>query len=402
MLIAGDQQLIKQMNRMVLVRKLLNASDLSRADLAVAVGLTKSTVSLLVKELVDEGWFVESELINTGNLGRRPTPLHIDKTRIAILGIDFGIEKARIVATNLLGEVIERIDVDYLDVSDPISCFDLVTRELLRLAKRIATRGRVILGVGVGLHGGVDEELGILHNAPNLGWRNINVAKILKNHFAKTVLATVPLFIQNEADVAALAEFEFGNQDSADPLVYLSIGYGVGAGIIVGDRLLTGHRGLAGEIGHTILLPGGPRCTCGRSGCADALIGLAALLKIVNQKKKTGSLESLFAKVESGDSLACQAVNTAGRFLGVLLNNVWVAFDPTRIVLGGAAIQLGEALLKPTRDVLNDYARDSQLPSPSITQSRYGIDAVAIGAAALVRYKMTRPYNLQRGGQVSS
>jgi predicted NBD/HSP70 family sugar kinase len=397
MLIAGDQQLLKQMNRMVLVRKLFNEPDLSRADLAAAVGLTKSTVSLLVKELVDEGWFVESELINTGNLGRRPTPLHIDKNRIAILGAEFGIDKARIVATNLLGEIIERADVEYLDAADPISCFELVTRELLRMAKRVSARGRNILGLGVGMHGGVDEELGILHNAPNLGWRNIDVSKLIKGHFSKTMLANLPLFVQNEADVAALAEFEFGNQASIDPLVYLSIGYGVGAGVIVGDKLLTGHRGMAGEIGHTILLAGGPRCSCGRSGCADALIGLGALLNRVNQKKKAVTLEALFAKVESGEPSACHEVEEAGKFLGVLLNNVWVAFDPMRIVLGGPAMQFGGKFLTPTLEVLNEYALASQLPAPIITQSRYGIDAVAIGAAALVRYKLTRPYNLQKG-----
>ncbi len=396
MLIAGDQQLLKQMNRMVLVRKLFNEPDLSRADLAAAVGLTKSTVSLLVKELVDEGWFVESELINTGNLGRRPTPLHIDKTRIAILGVEFGIVKARIVATNLLGEIIERADVEYIDAADAISCFDLVTRELMRIAKRISAR-RTILGLGVGLHGGVDEELGVLHHAPNLGWRNIDVKKILKGQFAKSILGTVPLFVQNDADVAALAEFEFGNQASLDPLVYVNIDYGVGAGVIVGDRLLTGHRGMAGEIGHAVLLVGGPRCSCGRSGCAEALIGLGPLLNKVNQKKKSGGLEALFAKVESGDPAACQAVEEAGKFLGVLLNNVWSAFDPMRIVLGGPAMQLGGKFLTPALEVLNEYTVASQLPAPVITQSRYGIDAVAIGAAALVRHRLTRPYNLQKG-----
>ena len=397
MLIAGDQQLLKQMNRMVLVRKLFNEPDLSRADLAAAVGLTKSTVSLLVKELVEEGWFVESELVNTGNLGRRPTPLHIDKTRIAILGADFGIDKARIVATNLLGEIIERADVEYLDVTDPVSCFDLVTRDLMRLAKRISARGRTILGLGVGLPGGVDEELGILHNAPHLGWRNIEVLKILKGDFAKSVLANLPLFVQNDADVAALAEFEFGNQASIDPLVYLAVGYGVGAGIIVNDKLLTGHRGMGGEIGHTILVSGGPLWSCGRNGCADALIGLDALLNKINQKKKSGNLETLFAKVESGDPATCQAVEQAGKFLGVLLNNLWVGFDPMRIVLGGPAMQLGGKFLTPSLEVLNEYAVAAQLPAPIITQSRYGLDAAAIGGAALVRYKLTRPYNMQRG-----
>ena len=356
MLIAGDQQLLKQMNRMVLVRKLFNSPDLSRADLAAAVGLTKSTVSLLVKELVDEGWFEERELINTGNLGRRPTPLHIDKFRIAILGAEFGVDKARIVATDLLGEVIARADVEYLDATDPDSCFELVARELVRMARRIDAGGRTVLGLGVGVYGGVDEVLGILHYAPNLGWRNIEVPRLLKTHFAKTILAKTPLFIQNDANVAALAQFEFGNQASVDPLVYVSIGYGVGAGVIVHDRLLTGYSGWAGEIGHTVLVAGGPRCSCGRRGCAEAMVGLGALLKKSSAKKKAPGLEPLLAKVKAGDAATCQAVEQAGQFLGILLNNVWSSFDPMNIVLGGPAMQIGEKFLNPALKVLNEYA----------------------------------------------
>jgi len=397
MLIAGDQQLLKQMNRMVLVRKLFNSPDLSRADLAAAVGLTKSTVSLLVKELVDEGWFEERELINTGNLGRRPTPLHIDKIRIAILGAEFGVDKARIVATNLLGEIIVRSDVEYLDTTDPASCFELVARELVRLAKRIDSAGRTVLGLGVGVYGGVDEDLGILHYAPNLGWRNVEVSKLLKSHFTKTLLAKTPLFIQNDANVAALAQFEFGNQASVDPLVYVSVGYGVGAGVIVHDRLLTGHCGWAGEIGHTILVAGGPRCSCGRKGCAEAMMGLGALLKKTGIKKKTAGLDTLLAKVKAGDPTACDAVEEAGQYLGILLNNVWSSFDPMNIVLGGPAMQIGDKFLNPALKVLNEYALASQLPAPIITLSSYGMDVVAIGAAALVRYRLTRPYSLQKG-----
>lgn len=398
MLITGDQQLLKQMNRMVLVRKLCREPELSRADLAAAVGLTKSTVSLLVRELVDEGWFSESDLVSTGSLGRRPTPLHIDRKRLALLGAEFGIGQARIVAINLVGEVLERADVEYEDASDAASCFKLVAKSLIRLAKRVAVDGRSILGLGVGLHGGVDENSGVLHYAPNLGWRDIDAPGLLKKQFQGSLLADVPLFVQNEADVAALAEFEFGDQSSVDPLVYLSIGHGVGAGVIVRDRLLTGFRGFAGEVGHTILQAGGPRCSCGRSGCADALIGLGALLSKMKPGDKSGSfaeLTTLFAKAQAGDGATCHAVNDAGKFLGVLLNNIWVAFDPMRIVLGGAALQFGDTFLKPALEVFKEYADAAQLPAPTVTLSRYGSDAVAIGAAALVRYHLTRPYNLQ-------
>jgi DNA-binding XRE family transcriptional regulator len=130
MIVAGDQQLLKQINRMALVRQLCSEPGLSRAALAEAVGLTKSTVSLLVRELLDEGWLTESELRVTGALGRRATPLQLDGERLALLGADMGIGMARIVATNLLGDVLAEQELPYLDPADTASCIALVAQGL--------------------------------------------------------------------------------------------------------------------------------------------------------------------------------------------------------------------------------------------------------------------------------
>jgi len=126
-------------------------------------------------------------------------------------------------------------------------------------------------------------------------------------------------------------------------------------------------------------------------------MGLGSLLKKTFHKKKNAGLDALLTKVEQGDPTACQAVQEAGRYLGILLNNAWSSFDPMCIVLGGPAMQIGEQFLNPALKALNEYATASQLPAPIITLSPYGIDVVAIGAAALVRYRLTRPYSLQKG-----
>jgi predicted NBD/HSP70 family sugar kinase len=395
MIVAGDQQLLKQINRMALVRQLCSEPGLSRAALAEAVGLTKSTVSLLVRELMDEGWLTESELRVTGALGRRATPLQLDGDRLALLGADMGIGMARIVATNLLGEVLAEQELPYLDPADTSGCIALVAQGLAELATGAALAGRTVRGIGVGLHGVVDDATGVLHYAPHLGWRNVDVASQLRGHFAGSALAELPLFIQNEANVAALAELEFSGQIGADPLIYLSIGYGVGAGIIVNGRLLTGLYGFAGEVGHTILQQGGPRCSCGRRGCADALIGLQALMDEVYGQPHPATpeqLEQLFSEAEAGEANAVRAVEAAGRNLGVLLNNLWVAFDPMCIVIGGAALRLGERFIGPGRGVLHDCASATLLPAPAIRTPHFGDNAIAIGGAAMARHYLMRPF----------
>jgi predicted NBD/HSP70 family sugar kinase len=208
-----------------------------------------------------------------------------------------------------------------------------------------------------------------------------------------SALDGLPLFMQNEANVAALGEFEFADQASTDPLIYLSIGYGVGAGVIVNDRLLTGLHGFAGEVGHAILQTGGPLCSCGRRGCADALIGLGSLLG--NERPSHPALERLFRRVADGDAATCAAVDAAGRQLGVLLNNLWAGFDPMAIVIGGPALQLGETFIGPARHVLAAYAHAAMLTAPAIRTSHFGAQAVAVGAAALARYRVTRPLDVQ-------
>jgi predicted NBD/HSP70 family sugar kinase/DNA-binding XRE family transcriptional regulator len=406
MIVAGDQQLLKQINRMALVRQLSSEPGLSRAALAEAVGLTKSTVSMLVRELLDEGWLTETALRATGALGRRATPLQLDGSRLALLGADLGICTARIVATNLLGEVLVERVLPYEDGSDPNACIAAVGDVLIELSRADgALAGRTMLGTGIGLHGVVDDVTGVLHYAPHLGWRNVDVGSQLRAQFDGTPLAGLPLFIQNEANVAALAELEFAGQSGADPLIYLSIGYGVGAGIIVNGRLMTGQFGFAGEVGHTILQQGGPPCSCGRRGCADALIGLQALVDEVYGKTagvSPAEADRLFEQSAAGEAVATKAVEAAGRNLGVLLNNLWVAFDPMCIVIGGAALRLEERLIAPARRVLDDYASATLLPAPAIRTPHFGLNAIAIGGCAIVRHYLMRPFVAQESTRRSA
>jgi len=386
----GNQQLLKDINRMVLVRQLCKKPGLSRADLANQVGLTKSTVSLLVRELIDEGWLVEREVVATGELGRRPTPLFIDPRRLLLLGAEMGIESVRVVATSLTGDVLVRVVVGYGPAQGAKDCVGTMAQALLKVRKRLRESEHRIIGIGVGLPGGVDEVRGFLHFAPNFGWRDVPVGTLLAEKLAGSSLAGVPLYLQNEADVAAIGEMEFSaSEDRSDPLLYLSINQGVGAGVIVGDRLLTGNVGFAGEVGHMVLQLDGPLCSCGRRGCAEALIGPRALLGGSDDPPQSMAEGSRLVAEQDAESV--RAVKTAGSYLGVLLNNLASAYDPGCIVLGGAMVELGDVFLEPALRTLDEYAAAGGFAAPKVRTSRFGADAVAVGAAALVRYRLTRP-----------
>ena len=391
---AGQQRLLKGINRMALVRQLCAKPGLSRADLAASVQLTKSTVGLLARELIDEGWLLERESVATGDIGRRPTPLFIDPTRLVLLGAEIGIESARVVATTLLGDLIAGAQVEHGSDRSAHSCIARLAAALVQVREQLDDSVRRVIGIGIGVPGGVDETTGFLHFAPNLGWRDVALGALLEAALADSELAGVPLFVQNEADVAALGELEFDAGIAADPLLYVSINHGVGAGVIVGDRLLIGSRGFAGEIGHTILQPDGPMCSCGRRGCAEALIGVRAMLPAASrstQHRRAASLAGVAKRLAARDADTLKAVGNAGGHLGMLLQNLTSAYDPACIVLGGAGVELGDAFIGPALRTLRDYCNAANLPVPTVRLSQRGTDAVAVGAAALVRYRLTRP-----------
>jgi predicted NBD/HSP70 family sugar kinase len=143
-------------------------------------------------------------------------------------------------------------------------------------SRREARSGARLLGIGVGLPGAVDPVHGILESAPDIAWRHVDVGQRLARELAAVRLGDVPVCCQNEADPAAIGETSFGSRPVDDPLVYISRGVGVGAGIVLDGALSTGATGTAGEIGHTILHVGGLPCSCGRRDCAEAYVGGAA------------------------------------------------------------------------------------------------------------------------------
>jgi predicted NBD/HSP70 family sugar kinase len=387
----GNQQLLKDINRMALVRHLCANPGLSRADLATAIGLTKSTVSLLVRELVDEGWFVEREVVVTGDLGRRPTPLFIDPSRLLLLGAEVGIDSVRVVATSLSGDVLQSAVASYGVGKGAKACIGTLAATLLKVRKQLDGAEHRFIGIGVGLPGGVDESSGFLHFAPNLAWHDVPVGALLAEKLAGTPLAGIPVFLQNEADVAAIGELEFNLARKPNPLLYLSINQGVGAGVIVGDRLLTGARGFGGEVGHMVLQMNGPVCSCGRRGCAEALIGPRAMLRADGDTPPAHSLNEIRRRLAAEDADTVRAVKKAGAYLGMLLQNLASAYDPSCIVLGGAVIDLGDVFLQPALRAFEEYLGAANLTPPVVQTSRFGTNAVAVGAAALARYRLTRP-----------
>jgi transcriptional regulator with XRE-family HTH domain len=214
--ITGDQRLVKNINRTALLRLLRDEQGLSRADLADRSGLTRSTVSLITKQLIDEGWVAEADILVTGTLGRRPTPLRLDGAKLALIGAELTPDTIRVVSTTIRGEVLE-VNQAALQHADPEGACHQLVEMVTVLVRRVLASGHQVLGIGVGLPGAVDTNTGVLQFAPNIGWRQVPVGARLRAELQSAGLGHVPAYCQNEADLAAVGETEFSTHPADDP-----------------------------------------------------------------------------------------------------------------------------------------------------------------------------------------
>jgi N-acetylglucosamine repressor len=245
----------------------------------------------------------------------------------------------------------------------------------------------------------MDAHRGIVINSVNMGWQNLPLQDLLKKRYA------LPVYIANDSQVAALAEFTFGESKRLPNLVLIKIGRGVGAGVILNQQLYYGDDGYgAGEIGHVRVVENGDRCLCGHTGCLETLVSSRAIVKqaraIARQNERSILYQfaatpreidievvarALDVDDPNSDGAAVQAlVDRAGAYLGQAIANLVGALGIRRIVLGGSVTCLGQKLLEPIRQQIGQCALAALADETHVCLSNLGLDIVLLGAAALV------------------
>ncbi|HSD38605.1 MAG TPA: ROK family transcriptional regulator [Rhodocyclaceae bacterium] len=364
---------------MAMVRLIRGNPGLSRADLATNTGLTKSTVSQLVQELIDEGWLSEDDALVTGSIGRRPTPLRLNTEKLALIGADLNVGQIDVVATTLTGEVIATAQRK-MDTKDVKEVMTVLADGIGEIVREMLTQDRSVLGVGVGVPGPVHAGSGILHFSPNFGWRDVPVRTELNAALVLAGMPKLPVYVQRRAATAALGEVEFASVEVEEPLLYIHLGMSIGAGVFVSDRLLSGHGGFAGDVGNQQLKSEGTYRT------AEEIISLRAMSRAAGITP-----QEFLSRVEANDDSLQQILENAGHYLGVLIHNLWATFDPAQVVLGGPCSRFGTHYVDMALDTLNERISQGSLRPPKVTVARFGEQAVAIGATALVLHQIVRP-----------
>src|SRR6478735_3462671 len=375
---------------LALVARTVLAADTppSRADVAAATSLTRSTVSRLVDELVAGGILdeVESVVGGPGRPGRPATPLRASRARVAALGLQVGVGQLAARLVDLSGAVLaERLVTDDLAGSRP----GPVLRRLRTLATRVLDAtpdGCRVVGAGIALPGIVDVAAGRLLSAPNLGWEDVTPAPGLA-----AALGDLALRIGNEADLAAhaYAHPAPGRDHEPRDFLYLSGEVGIGGAVVVDGEVMAGRHGWAGEIGHVCVEPDGPPCRCGSTGCLEQYAGRLALLDAAGLDPSTSPVE--FARrARDGDEQARAATRSAARALGVALAGVVNVLDIPTVVLGGHLAQVGDLLTPEVEEILGRRVLSGRWVRPRVVIASDDPAPGAMGAALLALDELVR------------
>lgn len=383
----------REINRNIVLNLIRERQPISRASLALLMGVQRSAVTLLVGDLINEGLVREGGDGQTTTRGRKPTLLYVSTEDRFVVAIDVRFSGIYVMLSDFSGRQLA------LETFDPI--FDphkLVTKLAQYVNALLKSRGAAARceGIGLAAPGMVDHHTGRILHAPMMNWRNVDLRDRL------SALTKLPVMIESAPKACALSQIWLGGGDGApasnDPrdFVYLMVSDGVGVGAVVNGELLRGHGNTAGEFGHTPLQIDGPRCLCGLNGCWEAYTSnMATLSRYYGRTLSRTSLQSatqkltvpgLIERARGGDARAVMAVQTTARYLGLGLGTVIAALNPARIYIGGemtAAWDLVEDTVRTAlaERSLTDAAAQTQIEIVSAVAYPRLRGAVALVAA---------------------
>jgi predicted NBD/HSP70 family sugar kinase len=385
--LSADQLTLRRTNLGLVLRRLRDHGPRSRATLAAELGMTRTAVSTLVAELAERG-LVRTGHVERGAVGRPGTSVELDGHAVAGLGAEVNVNHVSTLALDLAGEVVSehKLALDARAVSAE-EVLDRLAELVRSTVSDLAHRDVVPIGLTVGVAGLVDRERDVLTHGPNLGWHDVPVGELLLTRLGDAF----PITVENEGNLAALAEATPGDPARQDVLVLFGE-VGVGGGIVAEGRPLRGRQGYAGEFGHMIVEPQGRRCGCGRVGCWETVVGLRALLDLAADPDDPvrdpalaidDRLAELNRRASLGDTRTLDALAQVGGWLGVGAAMLANALNPAAIVLSGYFAAVGEHMRPALESGLRDGVLAPDAGGTRVELSTLGFTAAVRGGAGL-------------------
>lgn len=371
----GSQSALRHLNQQRIIDCLL-AGPSTQAELARQTGLSTATVSNIVKFMQSAG-LVSTE--PTTSSGRRALNVKLISDGAIAIGIDFGRRHLRVVFASLNYQIVaEKTVILPLGhrAEDGISAAADLISELL---DQTGLGPSALIGAGVGIPGPIDRRSGtVVQGAILPEWVGLNIQERLEE------VLDLPVVVDNDANLGALAEVTWGPHSGLENLVFVKIGSGIGAGLIINGSPYYGNVGITGEIGHATVQEHGTACRCGNRGCLETVASTTVMINLLSRSAvPPETAEDVVEQARAGATAAVRVVDDAGMAVGQALGNIANLLNPEVIVVGGPLAGLGDLLLEPIRRGLLRHAVPVVGESTSVVMSSLGDRAESLGAAAL-------------------
>lgn len=372
----GSQSALRHRNEQLIMETLREQGALSQAALARTTGLSTATISNIVKALSAEGLAATSR---TTSSGRRALAVSLLESPEIAAGIDFGRSHVRVVLASrgysVKAEAAATLPIGHV-AAESIATAAATVNKLLA---ETGTNRADVIGAGVGVPGPIDHRTRtVIRGAILPEWVGVDIASQLEDALG------MPIFADNDANLGALAEITWGKYTQAKDLVFLKIGSGIGAGLILNGAPYYGHTGITGEIGHATIFDQGLVCRCGNRGCLETVASTAIMLELLGRgEPEPLTVPAIISRALAGDAATLRVIEDTGLAVGRAAANVANLINPEIIVVGGPLAPLGEILLNPIRRGLMRHAVPTVGEATTIAMSSLGDRAEALGAAAL-------------------
>lgn len=399
----GNSKYVKKLNRMTIINLIKDNEQISRQQIAELTGLTPPAITGIIRELIDTG-FVKEIGLGESQGGRKPVKLQFNCKAGYIVGIEITSQEISIALADLknIPTCIQRVKVD---MKDP----ELAVRELVALIKQVTLskehRLKKFLGIGIAFPGMLNVNEGTVKRAVNLGkkWNGYPLRTTLENELG------LPIFIETNSKVAALGEKWYGGGTSCENLIHINMGEGISAGIIMGECIVQGSQGYAGQIGHTVMIEQGALCNCGNRGCLETICGIPAIVRKVNAElpfiigedtlkkrfdiAKEININDIIEVAFQEESYAREVLRQANRYVALATSHMINLYNPDAVFIGGKMARVAEFFMEEFHEVIASHTFSEVEDATAIVISQLGANSGVMGACALTLKKLLKSPN---------
>jgi predicted NBD/HSP70 family sugar kinase len=366
---------MRSSNKRFILDYIRKNGPVSKKEISDRLKMSFTAVTTFVSELLTENTIVAHGNAKSSG-GRKSELFQPNPDAFYVFGADIQVDRLVILLQDFCGNLRERQEIP-LTQSGERYIASLLSDSIRLTYQKTGLPQNKLAGIGISVPGIVNSASGLVELAPNLNWRRVDLQQLLQVR---------PVVIANEANAAAFGELYYGFAQEAVSAIFLSVGHGIGSGLIFDHRLFAGGNFIAGEFGHMSLDPHGPVCRCGKRGCWETYASNEAALRLYEQlagRKPPGGFETIIDLYQQNNPIAQRIIRETVYYLGVGISNLINGLNPELIVIGGSLGTIGERVYPELLNTVKGLSLAPSFDGVAIRFSKFGNDAAALGAASM-------------------